>query len=123
MRGLRVSEMVLHPHLEETNECIRQVLESGEPRERENFFRTPGTSRKQAWAVRLTPLRNQDDQILAVCLAAHDITEQYWARERLLMLNDAGGTADQPVEDLQQASGTASSSRCRCARRRTPRGA
>ncbi|MCG5221024.1 SpoIIE family protein phosphatase [Streptosporangium soli] len=103
MRGLRVSEIVLDPHLEEVDECIRQVLESGEPRERENFFRTPGKSRKQAWAVRLTPLRNQDDQILAVCLAAHDITEQYWARERLLMLNEAGARIGRTLEVVRTA--------------------
>ncbi len=103
MRGLRVSEIVLGAHLEETEECIRRVLENGEPLQRENFFRTPGRSRKQAWAVRLAPLRNQGDQVEAVCLAAHDMTEQYWARQRLLMLNEAGARIGGTLEVARTA--------------------
>ena len=98
MRGLRVQEIVSDPQLAETSQAIREVLESGRPQHRENFFRTPGMARKQAWAVFLAPLRDVDGTVNGVCLSAHDETRRHWAQQRLHLLNEAsariGSTLD-----------------------------
>ncbi|MDX6349186.1 MAG: hypothetical protein QOF84_3976 [Streptomyces sp.] len=90
MRGLRVSEIVLDPQSDKTERVMAQVLQDGEPRYVENYLRTVGETREHAWNVFLSPLKDPDGTLRGVCLAAHDITEQHWAKQRLQLLNDAG---------------------------------
>ncbi|WP_432190375.1 SpoIIE family protein phosphatase [Streptomyces sp. Tue6028] len=103
MRGLRVSEILLHPHLEETDKAIQEVLETGIAVHRENFFPTPGQSRKQAWSVFIAPLKDADGQVNAVCLAAHDETRRYWARQRLQLLNEASASIGSTLDVVRTA--------------------
>ncbi|SER03663.1 PAS domain S-box-containing protein [Streptomyces sp. yr375] len=103
MRGLRVSEIILHPHIEETDKAIREVLATGEPQHRENFLPTPGRSRQQAWAVSIVPLRGRDGRVNAVCLAAHDESRQYWARQRLQLLNEASASIGSTLDVVRTA--------------------
>jgi PAS domain S-box-containing protein len=90
MRGLRVTEIVDHPHSDRTERAMAAVLADGEPRYVENQRRRPGDTGERAWNVSLGPLREPDGTLRGVCLSAHDMTEQYWARKRLQLLNDAG---------------------------------
>jgi len=103
MRGLRVSEIVPHPDLEATDKAMREVLETGSPQHRENVFRTPGQGRHQAWAVSLAPMRDADGEVNAVCLSAHDETRQYWARQRLQLLNEASATIGSTLDVVRTA--------------------
>ncbi|CAL9662756.1 hypothetical protein SUDANB105_07090 [Streptomyces sp. enrichment culture] len=98
MRGRRVTD-ILPPHICSTvEEGMRRVFETGEPER----FQVHGQPRQEAderfWAVSVSPLRNPAGRVRHVQLIALDVTEQHWARERLLLLNDVsaqmGSTLD-----------------------------
>ncbi|MEU2860837.1 SpoIIE family protein phosphatase [Streptomyces mirabilis] len=99
MRGLRAAEIAIHPHVEQTEQLMAQVLETGRPQYMENFVRAPGEPRVHVWSVFVSPLQEEEDDVVrGVCVTAHDMTEQYWARKRLQLLDDAstriGSTLD-----------------------------
>ncbi|MGW5122661.1 SpoIIE family protein phosphatase [Streptomyces sp. NPDC004069] len=91
MRGLRLPEVLSHAAGEETEQVMREVLETGVRRRVESHLRVPGETREHAWSVSLAPLRDWTGRMRGVCLAAHDMTEHDHARERLLLINEAGG--------------------------------
>ncbi|MFD7232818.1 SpoIIE family protein phosphatase [Streptomyces sp. NPDC059881] len=97
MRGLRATEIVTHPHVEQTEQLMAKALETGQPQYMENFVRAPGEPRVHVWSVFVSPLQ-EENVIRGVCVTAHDMTEQYWARKRLQLLDDAstriGSTLD-----------------------------
>jgi serine phosphatase RsbU (regulator of sigma subunit)/anti-sigma regulatory factor (Ser/Thr protein kinase) len=68
---------------------MAEVLRTGEPQYIENFLRAAGESRKHAWGCFLGPLKGPDGAVRGVCLSIHDMSEQYWSRRRLQLLNDA----------------------------------
>ncbi|SES27303.1 PAS domain S-box-containing protein [Streptomyces sp. yr375] len=90
MRGLRHAELAAHPEFARVEQRMAQVLETGEAQDVEVEVRVSGEIRKQAWSLSLFPLRNEKGVLRGVGLSAHDMTEQYWARTRLQLLNDAG---------------------------------
>ncbi|WP_326584597.1 SpoIIE family protein phosphatase [Streptomyces sp. NBC_00481] len=98
MRGLRVTEIVNDEAAERAEQGMARVLETGDPQYLENYMRVVGETREHAWSVFLMPLRDQEGRIHGVCLSAHDITEQYWARKRLQLIAEAskhiGSTLD-----------------------------
>ncbi|WP_369264608.1 SpoIIE family protein phosphatase [Streptomyces sp. R35] len=98
IRGLRISEIGGKRESEELEEDMRAVLVSGEGRDVETYMRTGGEDRAHAWLARIAPLTDADGRVRGVCLAAHDFTEQYKARERLQLVNEAsvriGSTLD-----------------------------
>ncbi|GAB2842782.1 hypothetical protein GCM10027074_06600 [Streptomyces deserti] len=99
MRGMRMPEIVPDsPEAENTERAMRLVLETGERQHLEHVLRVPGESREHAWSVSLAPLKDSSGRLCAVGFAARDITEQYEARQRLLLLNEAssriGSTLD-----------------------------
>ncbi|MFI6039626.1 SpoIIE family protein phosphatase [Streptomyces sp. NPDC051315] len=98
MRGLRVPEIVDEEAGELAERDMLRALETGEPQYRENFLRTAGETRAHAWSVFVSPLRSREGRTHGVCLSAHDITEQYWARTRLQLIAEAsrsiGSTLD-----------------------------
>ena len=103
MRGLRVQEIVPDPQLAETSQAIFEVLRTGRPQHRENFFRTPGMARRQAWAVFLAPLRDVDGTVSGVCLSAHDETRRHWAQRRLHLLNEASARIGSTLDIVRTA--------------------
>ncbi|MFI5677277.1 SpoIIE family protein phosphatase [Streptomyces cellulosae] len=90
MRGLRVPEIVDNEASELAEQDMLRVLESGERQYRENYLRTPGETREHAWSVVVSPLRDGAGRTRGVCLSAHDITEQHWARKRLQLIAESG---------------------------------
>ncbi|MEU1852428.1 SpoIIE family protein phosphatase [Streptomyces sp. NPDC019990] len=100
MRGLRVTEIVLDPESERTEEGMRAALETGRPQELGAALHLAGHERESAWSVSLVPVRDSDGRIEGVLLSAHDVTEQYLARQRLVLVDDAslriGSTLDLP---------------------------
>ncbi|MFF4345781.1 SpoIIE family protein phosphatase [Streptomyces sp. NPDC001530] len=98
IRGLRISEIGGKRESEELEEQLHDVLVSGEGRDVETYMRTGGEDRAHAWLARIAPLTDTEGRVHGVWLAAHDVTEQYRARERLQLLNEAsvriGSTLD-----------------------------
>ncbi|GGN23264.1 SpoIIE family protein phosphatase [Streptomyces fuscichromogenes] len=98
MRGLRLSELVNHSETHRIERIMRRALETGEPQFIEMYGTSPGESREHAWSVFVTPLKDADGRVRGVGAATHDVTEQYWARKRLMLLADAsrciGSTLD-----------------------------
>ncbi|WP_411152464.1 SpoIIE family protein phosphatase [Streptomyces sp. A30] len=89
-RGLRLPEVTPHPESDRVERSMARALETGEPQYLEIFVRPPGESREHAWSIQSFPVRDQDGAVLGVGMTSHDVTEQYWARKRLQLLNDAG---------------------------------
>ncbi|WP_124437971.1 PAS domain-containing protein, partial [Streptomyces sp. NL15-2K] len=89
MRGLRFMEGDPHPAVARLERAVRLALESEEPQQVETYVKTPGESREHAWSSAVYPVRDEGGALCGVGMAAHDITEQYWARKRLQLLNDA----------------------------------
>ncbi|MET9454984.1 SpoIIE family protein phosphatase [Streptomyces canus] len=98
MRGLTLWEMEPNPPFDEYDRLQRQVLRTGEPVFHENFGQAPGEVRNHAWSMFLSPLKDKSGAVRGVSAAVFDTTEQYWARRRLAILNDAslriGSTLD-----------------------------
>ncbi|MFI5972283.1 SpoIIE family protein phosphatase [Streptomyces sp. NPDC051452] len=98
VRGLRVSEIGGRPQSEELERVMLQVLTSGRPLDMQTFTGSGVDDRARAWLARLAPVRDADGRIVGVSLAAHDVTDNYRARQRLQLVNEAsvriGSTLD-----------------------------
>ncbi|GAP49540.1 SpoIIE family protein phosphatase [Streptomyces azureus] len=90
MLGLRVSEIVDDEAAARAERSMARVLRTGEPQYEENYLRAPGETREHAWSVFESALRDAEGTIRGVCLSAHDMTEQFWARKRLQLIAEAG---------------------------------
>ncbi|MFJ5996738.1 SpoIIE family protein phosphatase [Streptomyces sp. NPDC092370] len=90
MRGLRVSEIIDDDAGLRAERGMARVLRTGEPQYEENYLRAPGESHEHAWSVFMSALRDHEGTVQGVCLSAHDMTEQFWARKRLQMIAEAG---------------------------------
>ncbi|WSW72075.1 SpoIIE family protein phosphatase [Streptomyces sp. NBC_00996] len=98
MRGRRVTD-ILPPHICNTvEEGMSRVFDTGEPERFHVHGRPRRGARERFWAVTVSPLRNSAGLVRAVQLIALDVSEQHWARERLVLLNDVstqvGSTLD-----------------------------
>ncbi|WP_030232579.1 MULTISPECIES: SpoIIE family protein phosphatase [unclassified Streptomyces] len=101
MRGLRVTEIVLDPESERAEEGMRAALRTGRLQELGAALHLAGHERESVWSVSLVPVRDADGRRAdGVLLSAHDVTEQYLARQRLVLVDDAslriGSTLDLP---------------------------
>ena len=90
LRGRRLTDVLYGPQYDAMERYMRQVLETGEPTHRETRRRVPGETRERAWSVSVSPLKDQAGRTQAVWIGVLDITEQYGARHRLTLLNEAG---------------------------------
>ncbi|MGO4421322.1 PAS domain-containing protein, partial [Streptomyces sp. MCAF7] len=89
IRGLRLSEIGGMLESEELERHMAEVLRTGERRDVETFRRVGEEAQAHAWSARLAPVKAPDGEVRGICLAAHDITEQYLARQRLLLLSES----------------------------------
>jgi PAS domain S-box-containing protein len=90
LRGRRLTDALPGPQYDAMERIMRQVLDTGEPTHRETYRRVPGEAREHAWSVSVSPLRDQAGRTRAVWIGVLNITEQYAARQRLTLLNEAG---------------------------------
>jgi PAS domain S-box-containing protein len=90
LRGRRLTDVLPGHAYDAMERYMRQVLDTGEPTHRETFRRVPGETRERAWSVSVSPLKDQDGRTQAVWIGVLNITEQYGARQRLTLLNEAG---------------------------------
>ncbi len=90
LRGRRLTDVLHGPQYDAMERYMRQVLDTGEPAHRETYRRVPGEARERAWSISVSPLKDGGDRTRAVWIGVLNITEQYWARQRLTLLNEAG---------------------------------
>ncbi|MEE4545252.1 SpoIIE family protein phosphatase [Streptomyces sp. V4-01] len=70
---------------------VRRVAEEGRPLRYEHRTPDPFPFRRSAWIVEMWPVRDPDTgQVCGVGTAAFDGSEEYRARQRLALLNEAG---------------------------------
>ncbi|MGW3206947.1 SpoIIE family protein phosphatase [Streptomyces sp. NPDC001135] len=98
LRGLRLAEIGGKPQTDELEQGMLRVLTTGRPLDVQTFMRTGGEDRAHAWLARMAPVRDARGRVRGVCLAAHDITDNHRARQRLQLVNEAsvrvGSTLD-----------------------------
>ncbi|HET9896416.1 MAG TPA: SpoIIE family protein phosphatase [Streptosporangiaceae bacterium] len=90
LRGRRLTDVLPGPQYDAMERYMREVLDTGEPAQRSTYRRVPGETREHAWSVSVSPLKDQAGRTQAVWIGVLDITEQYQARQRLTLLNEAG---------------------------------
>ncbi|MET7572822.1 SpoIIE family protein phosphatase [Streptomyces sp. NPDC005492] len=89
IRGLRVTEIGGKTQSELLEQYMLQVLAAGTAQDFQIYMRTGGEDAAHAWLARMAPLTDAEGRVRGVCLAAHDFTENYLARERLQIVNEA----------------------------------
>ena len=90
LRGRRLTDVLPGAQYSALEHYMRQVLEEGKPKHRETYRRVPGETRERAWSVSVSPLKDQAGRTQAVWIGVLNVTEQYAARQRLTLLNQAG---------------------------------
>ncbi|MER6072617.1 SpoIIE family protein phosphatase [Streptomyces sp. NPDC001817] len=98
LRGLRLAEIGGKPQSEELEQGLLQVLTTGSPMDLQTYARIGAEDRAHAWLARMAPVRDAQGRVRGVCLAMHDVTDNYRARQRLQLVNEAsvrvGSTLD-----------------------------
>ncbi|WP_052190162.1 SpoIIE family protein phosphatase [Streptomyces sp. NRRL S-1824] len=89
LRGLRITEHMPDPAFQAPERSVDHVLRTGEPEHIENYVKVPGESQAHAWTIHFTPLKDSLGLVCGVQQAALDFSEQYAARERLALLDEA----------------------------------
>ncbi|MEV6794090.1 SpoIIE family protein phosphatase [Streptomyces sp. NPDC051320] len=96
--GLRLRDIVERPAFQDFDRHQEEVLRTGEAISLESYGQAPGDTQEHAWTVSIYPLKNASGGVLGVSAALVDNTEQYWARRRLSVVNEAsvriGSTLD-----------------------------
>ncbi|HET9167901.1 MAG TPA: SpoIIE family protein phosphatase [Actinospica sp.] len=103
VRGLDIHDITTQPQTAHLSDGMRRALETGEPVHLESFQRTGGERRIHAWSVDLAPLKDPAGTVHGVALVAHDMTEEFWARKRLVLLNEAAGRIGSTLDLTQTA--------------------
>ncbi|MET8031219.1 PAS domain-containing protein, partial [Streptomyces avermitilis] len=105
MRGLRLPEITPGPASEEAETKMRRALETGQTQHMQAYLHPTGVSTQRGWSTSLTPLKDPGGAVRAVCLAAHHRQQEHLARQRMLLLNDAGariGTTSDTQRTVQE---------------------
>ncbi|WP_405540782.1 SpoIIE family protein phosphatase [Streptomyces sp. NBC_00075] len=99
--GLRMGETEpgqFFPGAEEFPALAERALRMGDVVSGDFVGRAPAESRERSWSTVFFPLKDPEGQIRGVGTALYDTTEQYWARRRLSLVNEAsiriGSTLD-----------------------------
>ncbi len=110
LRGRRLTDILQGPQYEAMERTMRRVLDTGVPTHRETYRRVPVETRERAWSVYVSPLTDGAGRTQAVWIGVLDISEQYAARQRLTLLNQAGtqiGTTLDITRTAQEIADTA----------------
>ncbi|UUU36845.1 SpoIIE family protein phosphatase [Streptomyces sp. CA-210063] len=68
---------------------LAEVARTGEPARLITVFRPRGSDYANAWATSIWPVRDEEGRVRAVANWGFDMSAEYWARQRLLLLNEA----------------------------------
>ncbi|CAL9661251.1 hypothetical protein SUDANB176_07010 [Streptomyces sp. enrichment culture] len=89
LRGLKPTDIGGRPQHSELEQHMSRVLRTGRPHDMQTYMKATGEDRPHAWLARLAPLADDSGRVRGVCVTAHDFTEQFRARERLQLVNEA----------------------------------
>ncbi|MGA5895580.1 SpoIIE family protein phosphatase [Streptomyces venetus] len=90
LRGLTPTEIGSRPQNREFEENLRRVLSTGRRQDMQAYMKASGETRgAHAWLARIAPLTDDSGRVRGLCVTAHDFTDQYRARERLQLVNEA----------------------------------
>ncbi|MEU2748284.1 SpoIIE family protein phosphatase [Streptomyces collinus] len=70
---------------------LSEVARTGEPARLITVFRPRGSDYANAWATSIWPVRDATGRVCAIANWGFDMSAEYWARQRLLILNEASG--------------------------------
>ncbi|KUO09684.1 SpoIIE family protein phosphatase [Streptomyces sp. DSM 15324] len=90
-------------HSKGFNWHLRQVVETGRPLRYESCTGAPSLNREHAWTTEMWPVRDASGEVAGVALAAFDNSDQYWARRRLAMLNEAAASIGTTLDVVRTA--------------------
>ncbi len=79
------------------------VVETGQPVRYESWARSPSSRRMHAWNTEMWPVRDHSGELIGTALAAFDSSEQFWARQRLALLNEAAETIGTKLDVIRTA--------------------
>ncbi|QOV33538.1 SpoIIE family protein phosphatase [Streptomyces ferrugineus] len=82
---------------------LRQVSETGRPLRYESFTGAPALNREHAWTTEMWPVRDPSGELIGTALAAFDSSDQYWARQRLALLNEAAAAIGTTLDVVRTA--------------------
>ncbi|WP_328441801.1 SpoIIE family protein phosphatase [Streptomyces sp. NBC_00444] len=68
---------------------VAEVARTGEPARLITVFHPLGSNYANAWATSIWPVRDGEGRVRAVANWGFDMSAEYWARQRLLLLNEA----------------------------------
>ncbi|WP_404815618.1 SpoIIE family protein phosphatase [Streptomyces thermolineatus] len=88
VRGRPFETAVPDPSYVGFRERMRQVVRTGEPARHISFLKE-GSGQERAWASSIWAARDESDRVCAVTAWGLDMSEEYWARRRLVLLNEA----------------------------------
>ncbi len=89
VRGLRIPEMSGREQSENLEQHLHDVLTTGRGHDVRTHLPIDGDGRMNSWLARMAPITDEKGRVRGVCVAAHDFTDQYLARERLQLVNEA----------------------------------
>lgn len=95
----------LFPELDDmayTNK-LSEVARTGEPARLITVFRPLGSTHANAWATSMWPVRDAEGTIRAVANWGFDMSAEYWARQRLLILNEASSGIGRTLDVISTA--------------------
>ncbi|MDF3144545.1 MULTISPECIES: SpoIIE family protein phosphatase [unclassified Streptomyces] len=72
-------------------DALAQVARTGEPTRLITVFRPRGSDYANAWATSIWPVRDAEGRVRGIANWGFDMSAEYWARQRLLILNQASG--------------------------------
>ncbi|MFJ4199652.1 SpoIIE family protein phosphatase [Streptomyces sviceus] len=72
-------------------DALAEVARTGEPTRLITVFRPQSGDYANAWATSIWPVRDAEGRVRAVANWGFDMSAEYWARQRLLILNQASG--------------------------------
>ncbi|KMS70729.1 PAS/PAC sensor protein [Streptomyces viridochromogenes] len=90
-------------------DALAQVARTGEPTRLITVFRPRGSDYANAWATSIWPVRDAEGRVRAIANWGFDMSAEYWARQRLLILNRASGGIGRALDVIgtaQELAGT-----------------
>jgi len=89
---------------------VSEVARTGVPARLITVFQPQGSNYANAWATSIWPVRDAKGQVRAVANWGFDMSAEYWARQRLLLLNKASGDIGRTLDVIGTAQELATTS-------------
>ncbi|MDX3077891.1 SpoIIE family protein phosphatase [Streptomyces sp. MI02-7b] len=93
IRGRLLTEIISPEHQHHAVEqAMRQVRDTGTAQSIRTYEQVQGEYRPHEWVIRIDPVRDQHGTVVALCTMARDNSAEFWARQRLVLLDKARRT-------------------------------